>query len=174
MVTSGRNRMRYTGRGKEPSFLKLLHHVVASPQFGALKGSALKMLIDLACQFNGKNNGDLSPALLRKSGRWKSEAKINFAITCLLEHNWLVKTKQGGMGIGCNLYAVTWWPINSCNGKHDQAAEQVASNLWAKKLPHLKQVVSTPETGVREQPIRSNIDQLTPETGARKAIFRAA
>jgi hypothetical protein len=174
MAINERMRMRYTGRGKGPPFLKLLHHVVASPQFGALKGSALKMLIDLACQFNGKNNGDLSPALLRKSGRWKSEAKINFAIAYLLQHYWLVKTKQGGMGIGCNLYAVTWWPIDACDGKHDQPAEQSASNLWGKKLPHLKQVVSTPETGVRDQQNCSNIDHLTPETGARKAIFRAA
>jgi len=174
MAIHERKRSRMTGRGGQPSFLKLLHHVIDSPEFGALKGSALKMLIDLARQYNGKNNGNLRASLLRQSGRWKSEDTMSVAIDQLVDGGWLVKTKQGGMGIGPSLFAVTWWPIDACEGRHDHPIESVASNLWNKKLPHRNPVDSTPKSGVRASESCSESDQLTPESGAKTAISKAA
>ncbi|MFC5490621.1 hypothetical protein [Dokdonella soli] len=174
MAINPKKRSRYVGRRKGMPFLQLHHHIIDSLRFAALKGSALKMLIDLARQYNGKNNGDLSPALLRKSGRWKSEDTMRYALEYLLEHGWIVKTKQGGMGIGCNLYAITWWPIDECNGKHDYPVEQVASNLWAKKTPHRITETKTPDSGASEPSNCSIVDHLTPESGAKTAISKAA
>lgn len=153
--------------------MKLPHHIVNTPQFASLKGSPLKLLIDLGCQYNGRNNGDLAPSLLRESGRWKSESTMTYAIDKLAEDGWVLKTKQGGMGIGPDLYAITWWPIDACK-THDMPAESVPSNLWAKKSPHRNPVLVTPESGASRPENQPEIGRLTPESGAVEAVFKAA
>lgn len=43
-----RNRTKLTGKGGAPSFLNLPHFILDSPQFAALTGHELRMLIALA------------------------------------------------------------------------------------------------------------------------------
>ncbi len=46
--------------GKEAAFLGLPHSVLDSSDFGQLSGNAVKVLLSIARQYNGHNNGDLS------------------------------------------------------------------------------------------------------------------
>lgn len=149
---SEKKRSKFTGRGKGPPFVQLHHWIVDTDEFAALKGSALKMLIDLARQYRGNNNGDLCPALLAKSGRWTSNSKRKRALDLLEAGHWIVKTKQGGMmGLGADLYAITWWPIDAMKN-HQHPGERVASHAWKIKPPHPNQVLLAPESGAT--PIR--------------------
>lgn len=106
--------------------------MLSSPQFAALDGNAVKLLLELARQFNGSNNGDLSIAwtLLKRSG-WRSQATLHKAKDRLLEARFIVKTRQGmKLGHLCSLFALTWLPVDECEGKHDHPPERIPSNAW--------------------------------------------
>lgn len=123
-----------------PPFVRLWHWIVKTEQFAALTGSELKLLIDLTWQFNGSNNGNLSIYEIR--ARWKSTVTTQKAKNGLLDKGWIICTRKGGHRMGPDLFAVTWLPVNDCDGKHDHPVETRASNAWAhKKIP-------VPETGI--------------------------
>ena len=48
---------------------------------------------------------------------WNSNDQLSKARKELLEKGWIVLTKQGGLGIGPNLYAVTFQAVDDCGGK---------------------------------------------------------
>ncbi len=187
-----KKRGKFTGRRHTSPFLSLPHHVIDSPQFAALGGSAVKLLIDLARQFNGANNGNLDTTQLRMDwtahdsparplrdisgmrpkkypgARWNSEATLRSALNELIEGGWVVITKHGGMNMGCHLFAVTWLPVDECPGKGlELKAEKLASHAWAKKLPLRNPVLSAPESGAAKH-------ATAPKSGAAKRLLKAA
>ena len=89
------------------------------PAFATLSPRATKLFLDLAGQYNGYNNGDLSLArsLLKDRG-WTSHDMLNRARDELLERRILVETRKGGRN-RCSLYALTCYEINDCKGKLD-------------------------------------------------------
>jgi hypothetical protein len=101
-------------------YLHLHKPLLESEDFINLKGNSLKMLIDLGAQYNGRNNGDLCAARSVLTSRgWNSNQQIKKALDDLKKKNLIMQTKQGGRNIGPNLYAITWQPIDECNGKLD-------------------------------------------------------
>jgi len=108
-------------------FLHLHRMMLETQDFISLKGNSIKLLIDLGYQYNGYNNGDLCASLsvMRKRG-WNSNQQLAKALKELLERNLIVQTKQGGLNLGPNLYAITWQPIDECNGKLDANPTTVA------------------------------------------------
>ena len=106
--------IRYKGHFHYPDCV--LNH----PDYIALSYKAKALLTDVGAQYNGRNNGDLqcSRSVMATRG-WTSNATRESALRELIETGFLVQTKQGGRGIGPNLYAITWQPIQECNGKHD-------------------------------------------------------
>lgn len=131
MASNAKKRHRQKGRGQY-SYLGIPHYILRSPEFGRLRPAAVKLLIELAAKYNGINNGDLSAVFkeLRSRG-WKSPGTLNAALRELTAADWLVCTRHGGKN-RCSLYAVTWWPIDECNGKLEMKAESVASHAWQK------------------------------------------
>jgi hypothetical protein len=102
-------------------FGALYRHIWQHPDYCQLSGNAAKLLMDFACQYNGRNNGDLTNALsvLRARG-WRSRGTIQRATRELLEGGLIVQTREGQFtnpGGVCALYALTWHPINECPGK---------------------------------------------------------
>lgn len=93
----------------------------------------MKLLMELAGQYRGYNNGDLiaTYAGLRERG-WVSNETLQRALKSLEAAGWLIKTRQGGRHVGCNLYGISWWPVQECGGKHDHPVEHKASHLWKK------------------------------------------
>ena len=93
----------------------------------------MKLLIDVAKQYNGSNNGDLHAAWSILSGQgWHSKGTLSRAIKELIDKGFIELTRQGGKN-RCSLYAVTWRSIDECKGKLDVRETRVASNLWNKK-----------------------------------------
>jgi hypothetical protein len=132
-------RLRQTGKGGDYSFLALRHDLLQSPEFFDLSGSAIKLLLFLAAQFKGKNNGNLHLGKLElfKAG-WRSEATALRARQELLDARFIVQTRHGTTR-RCHLYALTWLPIDECpRSGLEMAPERVPSNSWKTDRGHQK------------------------------------
>ncbi|MBS54984.1 MAG: hypothetical protein CMI03_19775 [Oceanospirillaceae bacterium] len=118
-------RARVKGRGETGRFVAIPHSVLQHPDYQSLTGAAVKVLIAMLTQYNGRNNGDLclAPAVMRSYG-FRSSDTLNTAKKQLLKHGLIIETRPGRFtnpGGICALYAVTWQPIDECNGKIDIA-----------------------------------------------------
>ena len=100
-------------------FVPLSHDVIKHANFRSLSGNAVKLYIQLLCQYNGHNNGDYScPFEMMKLMGWKSSGTLYKSVKELLKLGFIVKTRQGGKN-KCNLYADTTRAIDDCKGKLD-------------------------------------------------------
>jgi hypothetical protein len=99
---------------------------------------AVILLIALAIQYNGRNNGDLALtwSIARRHGI-HSKKQLVVGLRLLLDRGLIVQTREGS-GIkpfGCALYAVTWLPIDDLVDKIDLRPTKTASNKWAAWSP---------------------------------------
>lgn len=125
-ATITRSTKTKAGKGGSPLSITYRGHftipdaVLNHPDFYSLSGNAMKVLILVGAQYNGRNNGDLqcTRSVMASVGLTSDDMR-NKGLKELEKQEWLVKTKQGGRGIGPNLYALTWQPIHECGGKHD-------------------------------------------------------
>ena len=118
------------GRQTTQPFLSLPHNVLDHDSFRTLSPRATKLLIDVAAQYNGHNNGDLCAPLsvMRKRG-WKSNDQLFKARKELLDRGLVLTSRQGGLN-KCSLFALTWFQINECEGKLDIQSSAVAPHNW--------------------------------------------
>ncbi|WP_395642768.1 hypothetical protein [Rudaea sp.] len=132
-------RWRQTGRGASHSFVAMPHYMLESEQWGALSSHAVKLAMEFARQFKGSNNGDISVPFSRMKRRgWRSHHTLRGAIEELIASGFIVRTRSPNKHHVCALYAITWQPIDECDGKLEVSAEKVASNAWKnKKLWHV-------------------------------------
>jgi len=123
-------RARLVGRSSSRPFLQLPKDVLGSDAYLSLGGWEVKLLVDVASQFNGKNNGDLTAAwsVMRERG-WKSPGTLNKALKQLLRVGLLQETRAGGRH-RCTLYAITWKGIDECKGKLDINPTTAPSNRF--------------------------------------------
>ena len=133
MTTRNERRRRIKGRQTTNSFLGLPHHVLDHDNFRTLSPKATKLLIDIAAQYRGNNNGDLSAtlSLMRERG-WNSSDQLDKAKKELVGKDVIRVARQGGLN-KCNLYALTWFPIDECKGKLDIASTTTAPVKWRNK-----------------------------------------
>jgi hypothetical protein len=124
------SRIRTKGRGKTRPFVMFDRDMLRSSQWAQLSTYAVKLIIDLAAQYNGSNNGDLCAtwSVMRKQG-WRSPSTLNRAKCELSDKGWLDLTRLGGLH-KASLYALTIWGINECGGKLDIRANPVPSHRW--------------------------------------------
>ena len=130
MTSRNERRRLVKGRQTTGSFLRLPHHVLQHETFKTLSTRATKLLIDIAAQYRGSNNGDLSATLsLMRDRGWNSSDQLNKAKKELVEKDVIQVARQGGLN-KCNLYALTWFPIDECKGKLDIASTITAPVDW--------------------------------------------
>lgn len=155
-----RSRQKHKGRREGGTFVTIPHAVQDSAAWAMASATAIKMLCDLARQYNGRNNGDLCAALtvLRPRG-WRSPDTVHWALRELLHYGFIVLTRQGGLHMP-SLYALTWHPIHECGGKLDCAPTHAPPGDWKEsrepfKRPAKKRAPTTPSVSARYA-IRSN------------------
>ncbi|WP_179197320.1 hypothetical protein PWP89_16250 [Stenotrophomonas rhizophila] len=126
------NRHKHTGRRSSDTFVRLPHPMIKSPAFYALGGGALKMLMFLAAQYNGRNNGDLSAtkAMVAEAGVCAT-SKLGGLLAQLEGAGFIVQTRHGNRKL-CNLYALTWYGIDTCPGKSLELLPGPPRNDWRK------------------------------------------
>lgn len=99
-------------------YFHLFRELLDCEDFISLKGNSLKLLIDIGSQYNGFNNGDLCASMsVLKKRNWNSNQQLNKALKELLAKNLIMQSKQGGLNAGPTLYAITWQPIDECQGR---------------------------------------------------------
>lgn len=113
-----------------PTFVQFHHRMLEHPAFLALSGAAVKVLMFLASQYKGNNNGDLTLAIkvAQKAGM-PGSSNLRRAAKELLEAGFIILTRQGGRN-RCSLYALSWFAIDECGGKLDVPPTRIAPNDW--------------------------------------------
>ena len=143
---------RKKGRLPDGSFYWIPRRVHRSADFRHLNPHALKLLVSLAYQFTGANNGDLTAAWTVMSAQhgFKSPDTLNRMRKELLAANLIYQTRQGGRG-KCSLYALTWMPIDECGGKLDSTATRLPIRKeWDQKKLTAPKTKRMPKSAVTE------------------------
>lgn len=123
-------RVRQKGRKVSGGFVMVPFAILDSHNWKQLSGNATKLLFDLSRQYAGKNNGDLCAtwSMMKQRG-WRSSDTLNRARFELEHYGFILRTRQGGLNMP-SLYALTWKPIDDCNGKISEPATNTAPGHW--------------------------------------------
>jgi hypothetical protein len=123
------------GRNEKGRFVALPHHCLNHENYIRMNDKAKVLVVNVALQYNGGNNGDLCIAfsMMKKQG-WRSKQTLYLAINELLHYGWLVRTRIGGLNKTPNLYAITFHPIDECKGKLDIKATKIPPGNWKNKV----------------------------------------
>jgi hypothetical protein len=91
--------------------------VMDSDSFKGASDKAKSLLFALMRQHNGSNNGHLhlAKSWVHKQG-WTCDELNRKAKKELIERGLIVHTKQGGLNLGADLYALTWLDISNYIG----------------------------------------------------------
>lgn len=155
------------------SFYMMLHVVWRTPQRFKLSGRATKLLVDLSCQFNGHNNGDLTTAwVIMRGYGWRSKDQLKKAQDELESRGWIQKTRQGMRSRGAHsptLWALTFEGIDDC-GSHKRDAgikpDRMPLNLW--RLPEF----DTPALPIKRTIRKQQKQKPCPPHGAGFPVVR--
>jgi hypothetical protein len=103
---------KFKSRKWEPlsgNFVAMPHFVMESPDYLSLTGSSVRLLLDIAKQYNGKNNGKLltSMAFMKTRG-WKSSDTLTRAIRELDQAGFIHQTVKGHRPNRASWWALTW------------------------------------------------------------------
>ena len=123
---------RTKGRRETGGFIALPHRVIRHSKFICLSPRAVKLLLDFSAQFTGNNNGDLTAAwtVMQLRG-WTSRDQLFKAQRELEETGFILRTRQGGRHL-CNLFAITFYAIDDCDGKLEVEATRAPPGDWMK------------------------------------------
>lgn len=111
------------------------HCVLDSAAYLALSGRAIKLLFDLAHQYNLKNNGALLASfnyMATKRG-WTSADQLTKAKRELVEHALIVETVKGHRPNKASWFALTWLALDPIDGLEvsTQAFPRGAYRFWS-------------------------------------------
>mgnify|MGYP000052296566 CR=1 FL=1 len=103
-------------KNNKPNFAGIPRYVIRCDTFKSLSGNAVKLLIHLAYQYKGKNNGDLQITHSLLKEYFKSNQTMYRARDELEQKGFIAINVYGGMSYGGykvpTLYAITWEKVN--------------------------------------------------------------
>lgn len=104
---------RYKGSKYTEPFTGIVRSVFECPAFAALSPHACKLLLELAGQYRGDNNGNLTVAwkVVSKRG-WRSKTTLWRCKAELIKAGFVYVTRKGHMPSTCDLLALTWFPLD--------------------------------------------------------------
>lgn len=144
-------------RIKKPSesapgrFAALPHVVLDSPAYTKASVAAKALLNEVMRQHNGSNNGRFHLAHTWLAGRgWPSKSSVEKARNELIERGLIIQTKQGGLVVGPNWYAVTWLSITNYVGL-EIGPHQYHPGAW--------NLCDLPPSARRKPPVKKRKDQ---------------
>lgn len=107
-------RAKHKGRSRDGTgFVALPHVVLDSKAFLSLSASAVRVLLDMARQYTGQNNGRLVACnAYMKTRGWKSNDTTHRAKKELIEAGLLVETRIGMRPNRAAWYALTWLTLD--------------------------------------------------------------
>jgi hypothetical protein len=110
-----KGRSKHKGKGMN-SYASIPRYVMETDAFKSLKGNSVLLLLLLAHQYKGNNNGDLTAAYSIYKDHIKSTQTLFSARDELEKKGFIVVNSYGGMSFGGyklpTLYALTWLPVD--------------------------------------------------------------
>lgn len=154
------------------------HAVLDSAAFTGASLRAKALLFEVMRQHNGQNNGHMQLTLswLKKRG-WRSADQATQAAAELIERQLIVQTRQGGLNIGPNWYALSWHSISNFIGL-DITSREYHPGRWGlcnlppasrRKPPSKKRVCSSVEQTRTAPAIGTEPSNTIPASGAKSA-----
>lgn len=127
---------KYKGSKYSESFTGIVHSVFEAPAFAALSPHACKLLLELAGQYRGNNNGNLTVAwsVVSKRG-WKSRTTLWRCKSELIKAGFVYVTRKGHMPSTCELLALTWFPLDVSNKFDAEALAGFKSKAYRAAIP---------------------------------------
>ncbi len=103
----------YRKGGLPFGFVPIPKEVLKSTEFGTLTASAKALMLDLAAQYTGKNNGRLCPSfdVMQRCG-WTSKHTLLRAKRALLECDFALQTRIGHPPRTAEWIGFTWWKLD--------------------------------------------------------------
>lgn len=95
------------------------HYVLNTNAYKTLSGNGVRLMFDIAMQFNGRdNNGSLLASWRHMSQNrgWTSNGSLNKALNELLERQLICKTVQGHRPNKASWFAVCWSTLQVTKG----------------------------------------------------------
>ena len=104
---------KFKGSKYSEPFVGIVRSVFETPAFTALSPHACKLLLELASQYRGDNNGNLMVAwsIMSKRG-WNSRTTLWRCKSELIEAGVIYVTRKGHMPSTCELLALTWFALD--------------------------------------------------------------
>ena len=100
----------------DDNFANIPRYVIGTPAFMSLRGNSVKLLVLLACQYKGNNNGDLIITHSFYKTFFKSSQTMYAARDELEQKGFIATNAYGGMSYGGykvpSLYALLWLPVD--------------------------------------------------------------
>lgn len=145
-----RSRERAKGRREGGAFVPLPINFLNHPNYMNLSLAARKVFDGLCTQLKfakggPTNNGDLCAAWsLMKRRCIGSEETLAYGIKELTYYGIIVMSRQGERlrNDKPNLYAITLWGVDACNGKLDIKPSPVPLGHWKQEKPKFKRSIS--------------------------------
>lgn len=140
------------------------HRVIDSLAFADLKPSSVALLLILARQLTKDNNGHLQAtwSYCRKRGIG-SENTLRAAISDLIEHGFICRTRSRGANKVAALYAVTWLTIKRKDGLYLNIFYKDGWKAWEEKNHPSKTEVTKHHLSVRTLCNPPEIDAVIPQ-----------
>lgn len=174
-VTYYRDYMNTSTPPKKRGYAALYNDFLNWPTVTRLPPRAKGLLLDLAAQYHGNNNGDLTAAWskMRKRG-WRTERVMRAALKELLVAGVLIETRPSRKVASstkplCALYACTLWPVNACNKGLTVEPTTEAPDTWKQPAATAAEAVApqspelTPQVTEQETPEAPQVT-TTPDT----------
>lgn len=123
-MSNGRNKHTKGNSGRDQGgFIALPWAVLDCPAYQRLSHTARSLLLEVARQFMGKNNGQLTLSRKRLATRgWKSADVIDRAKRELLKEGFIFETVKGHRPNKASWYALTWQTLDHHTGYDTGAA----------------------------------------------------
>ncbi len=126
------------------------HVVLNSAAYLSLLTPAIKLLYDLAMQYNTYNNGALlaSWRYMSENRGWTSSGQLIKAKTELLDKSLIVQTVQGMRPNKASWYGLTWLALDNINGLEVSATywPRGAYSRWVSRAITRKRKSPSPES----------------------------
>lgn len=117
-------------------FAPVDHLVIDSPAFADLTGEAVRVLLIIARQYDGRNNGQLQATFSYCKDRGiGSKHTLKKAIAELINHGFIYRTRSHGFEAGKNTwsrYAITWRPLCDRDKRKGLFVDGFLTNAWQK------------------------------------------
>ena len=169
----GRERSKFKDNTKDMGrFIQLPVVVLECQNYISLGYPAKALLIELARQFTGMNNGRLllSMKFLKKYG-WNSSDVVARAKNELIEAGFIYETVKGHRPNKASWYAITWRALDKIDG-YDHGAEKYFIRSAYTQQP-IKTKVLNPSSGLRSPTIAPSSGVKTPPSIPLAGAIRA-